>query len=683
MKTSNKGKEAKSSKRIMLLCGISGLLLILLLILFSAGKSGNESTAKEAVGRCIASMADKGGISGLTSEQLNSITEAAADILAKELEKNSSEQNTEKLYGILKEKLKQYEFLTEKDVNVLLKGLERLIEGHYIKTVDAKAQHDGLQENIIALDNALKQKAECETITQLSVEIKKINGTMSDKLHELRSDADKNLENAEKELLVQLESIKNNVEKNDITVQEKITAVTKIFNEYMNNIVKVLEDTKIQFQTLLNEQAAETTEKIEQIKNELTESQREKVSALEKKMEDMKAEYDAILNDKIDTVNQSMEKAIADLQAALLIQEERTTIKFDEYYLFLNEKVTEIHSHINQMKQDLNVRIIEMENELVNKIDQLSNLLNEKTIEAEQRLEQIRNDFESQLSDQNGDMETKLENFRIAYEGLLELNIRNLNDKFAEYRKQIEAQFADVISETDRKDLSIKNSLTELIADETGKVSEAVKENTDQIAEISGKAKENTERIAQADRKADENSKAIQEVSGKISAAETNLNHLTERMTNNEAGLSDVSSRISECFQYVSSGKTKLASTLTDKGINTAADASFEIIDNNIRDLYAKAFQYGADSVSGAATDVVYSYHNHEDGCYSTCPGTLRYKYTIEHKPYKDKYFVCDVCNRAWVTAGQNEYNDRPCGDKKCTCGMVDGQIISATVVFR
>lgn len=38
-------------------------------------------------------------------------------------------------------------------------------------------------------------------------------------------------------------------------------------------------------------------------------------------------------------------------------------------------------------------------------------------------------------------------------------------------------------------------------------------------------------------------------------------------------------------FQYVSNGKAKVASAITDKGIATALDATFEIMANNIRNL--------------------------------------------------------------------------------------------------
>ena len=43
-----------------------------------------------------------------------------------------------------------------------------------------------------------------------------------------------------------------------------------------------------------------------------------------------------------------------------------------------------------------------------------------------------------------------------------------------------------------------------------------------------------------------------------------------------------ITAKLNEVFQSVSDGKSKIAAAITDKGINTAADATFNTMANNI-----------------------------------------------------------------------------------------------------
>lgn len=57
--------------------------------------------------------------------------------------------------------------------------------------------------------------------------------------------------------------------------------------------------------------------------------------------------------------------------------------------------------------------------------------------------------------------------------------------------------------------------------------------------------------------------------------------------------VSKLKTDVDACFQSVSSGKALLASTLTDLGVQTAADATFATIDANIRALAKKKYDSG------------------------------------------------------------------------------------------
>ena len=46
-----------------------------------------------------------------------------------------------------------------------------------------------------------------------------------------------------------------------------------------------------------------------------------------------------------------------------------------------------------------------------------------------------------------------------------------------------------------------------------------------------------------------------------------------------------ITAKLNEVFQSVSDGKSKIAAAITDKGINTAADATFNVMANNINKI--------------------------------------------------------------------------------------------------
>ena len=51
---------------------------------------------------------------------------------------------------------------------------------------------------------------------------------------------------------------------------------------------------------------------------------------------------------------------------------------------------------------------------------------------------------------------------------------------------------------------------------------------------------------------------------------------------------SDIVGAVNELFQDVDNGKTLIASAITDKGINTSADATFDDMATNIRSIFRK-----------------------------------------------------------------------------------------------
>ena len=69
------------------------------------------------------------------------------------------------------------------------------------------------------------------------------------------------------------------------------------------------------------------------------------------------------------------------------------------------------------------------------------------------------------------------------------------------------------------------------------------------------------------------------EQSGKISVnVDAALSETSENPVQNKL----ITARMNEVFQYVSDGKSKIAAAITDKGITTAADATFQVMADNI-----------------------------------------------------------------------------------------------------
>jgi hypothetical protein len=67
---------------------------------------------------------------------------------------------------------------------------------------------------------------------------------------------------------------------------------------------------------------------------------------------------------------------------------------------------------------------------------------------------------------------------------------------------------------------------------------------------------------------------------------QTNLNKMDKGIADCAAAVNSCNERVEECFQSASDGKALIASAITGKGIETASDATYETMAQNIvRDL--------------------------------------------------------------------------------------------------
>ena len=65
---------------------------------------------------------------------------------------------------------------------------------------------------------------------------------------------------------------------------------------------------------------------------------------------------------------------------------------------------------------------------------------------------------------------------------------------------------------------------------------------------------------------------------GSAIKVDSELSAISENPVQNKV----ITAKLNEVFQSVSDGKNKIAAAITDKGINTAADATFNTMANNI-----------------------------------------------------------------------------------------------------
>lgn len=77
--------------------------------------------------------------------------------------------------------------------------------------------------------------------------------------------------------------------------------------------------------------------------------------------------------------------------------------------------------------------------------------------------------------------------------------------------------------------------------------------------------------------------------------SDTNMNDLEQR----------VADAFEECFQSVSDGKALVASAITDKGVTTASDATFETMANNIESIPTGSKYAGVLAVGGFSNATV------------------------------------------------------------------------------
>lgn len=245
----------------------------------------------------------------------------------------------------------------------------------------------------------------------------------------------------------------------------------------------------------------------------------------------------------------------------------------------------------------------------------------------------------------------------------------------------------------------------------------------------------------------EEFSNILSTVGIKITELGNNVTILDSSLTNSVAQLNDsltsTNAKVDECFISVSSGKTLVAATITDKGIATAATDTFTVINDNINKLAANYYNNGfIDGQTSVMDKLVVTYVKHfhtgdadlGGGCFAKeiihvhtgtavsgggCYNEAHWSHVHQDSICYDYRIVCGRCkdpDSRWTTDGHNQACCNKCGIQwggttiqywhcpgtqntvnytlncghednelvgyECACGYTEGQIISATITY-
>ena len=87
---------------------------------------------------------------------------------------------------------------------------------------------------------------------------------------------------------------------------------------------------------------------------------------------------------------------------------------------------------------------------------------------------------------------------------------------------------------------------------------------------------------------------------------QTNLNKMDKGIADCAAAVNSCNERVEECFQSASDGKALIASAITGKGIETASDATYAVMAENIEDYLV--YPLGTKSITSNGEQDVTNY---------------------------------------------------------------------------
>lgn len=150
----------------------------------------------------------------------------------------------------------------------------------------------------------------------------------------------------------------------------------------------------------------------------------------------------------------------------------------------------------------------------------------------------------------------------------------------------------------------------------------------------------------------------------------SNYKEYTENNTIINNKISSLEDQVEECFQSVSSGKAKVASAITDKGVTTDSDATFQVMHDNILTLAMQQYNTGYADGLAAINNAKVTYTRHYHTGSSTTGGGCYTVHNIHHHTgdatngggcygspiYREDPVYAACPNNGWHKAADNDW---------------------------
>ena len=423
--------------------------------------------------------------------------------------------------------------------------------------------------------------------------------------------------------------------------------------------IKAIQD---KFRNELKDKSYLTSEEKDKIVNNLDKFIQNEYRAYNKEVSNRLSGFEKLFNELETSISKKADKdavsAVEERTVTLIaVNGELKKADIDLYNQinYLNSRLSSLNNTQDNFSEEFNNRVSET-------VKEFNILLNEikkdTTKDYTEKLEELRSEVDQYVIDINKtitDMNVNVEESNKQVHN----SIANLKDETSismeALNNKTELSITEVKNNTDVALGNLSNYLTNMISNLDSILKEQIYQNGLGILGLKEAVQINQESIGKINTIATENAKSIQEVNVQVS--------------DNKNSITDMKAQLNDCFQSVSNGKALLASTLTDKGINTISDATFGEINNNILNLYTAAFTAGVDSVAGINADVEYEYHYHNGtaekggGCYSIAnihhhTGSSSSGGGCYTTPKYDISYIYPSCSGGWIK-DTNSWGDK------------------------
>ncbi|MDO4331765.1 MAG: hypothetical protein Q4C58_03665 [Eubacteriales bacterium] len=421
----------------------------------------------------------------------------------------------------------------------------------------------------------------------------------------------------------------------------------------------------------------------------------EKISAIITSLEENRVQHNADQEQSMSKINE-VNASVKEVNQSVRDVETKLSKSYDNLKALIKELQTEKTE--NQGEIERRLAEVEQSLKLILEADmrQITEAFDKLTSDFELQLARLGQVLDGRLEELDQNMSGSFENLGQNMSGGFESLGQNMNGQFSSLDQDLRDSFSGL-------DQSVNGNFAEF-SQELGKTLTSLDEKMGGRFEVLDRD--------MADKFQAMNQTLIQHITElNVSSGQENEDLKTYLQSLQDSLRQD----LNQVFTYVSNGKKKLASALLTKGVGTEADATFE----QIRDAILSIDQNIVIGVQEIPGTITYQYHYHQDasgenphtdssqvqgGCYTIPEGHAHSEECYRVENYHVHTSQCPK-KSIWVDWVENPYwgAEYTCGNVPqnasknvlvCTktetdvdsylpsCGLVDGQIIGAQIVY-